>query len=170
MGELKMPIIFNADEIFEMAEEIERNGAKFYRKATGSTSDKASKKLLFDLAVMEDGHVKIFQDMRRQLTDKEKEPIVYDPDNEAAQYLQAMADMHGCEGKISPVKELTGRESMREILTIALNAEKESVVFYFGLRGFVPGAAGKDKVEKIINEEIGHINVLNQKLVDLKSS
>lgn len=170
MGELKMPITFNADEIFEMAEEIERNGAKFYRKAAANTSDKAAKNLLLDMAVMEDGHLKIFQDMRQQLTDKEKEPIVYDPDNEAAQYLQAMADMHGCEGKISPVKELTGRETIKEIIEIALNAEKESVVFYFGLRSFVPDASGKNRVEKIINEEIGHINVLNQKLVDLKSS
>ena len=28
-----MPITFNADEIFEMAEEMERNGAWFYRRA-----------------------------------------------------------------------------------------------------------------------------------------
>ena len=163
-----MPITFNADEIFEMAEEIERNGAKFYRKAAENTSDKAAKKQLLDLAVMEDGHLKTFQDMRQKLTDKEKEPIVYDPDNEAAMYLQAMADMHGYEGKISPTKELTGRETLKEIIEIALNAEKESVVFYFGLRNFVPDAASKNRVEKIINEEIGHINALNQKWLELK--
>jgi len=28
-----MPIPFNADEVFEMAEQIERNGARFYRAA-----------------------------------------------------------------------------------------------------------------------------------------
>jgi len=167
MGELKMPITFNADEIFEMAEEIERNGAKFYRKAAANTSDKTAKKMLLDLAVMEDGHLEIFQAMRRKLTGREKEPLVYDPDNEAAQYLQAMADMHGCEGKISPIKKLTGKETLKEIIEIALNAEKESVVFYFGLKNFVSDAAGKSRVEKIINEEIGHINVLNQRLLEL---
>ena len=26
---------FNADEVFEMAEQIEKNGAKFYRNAAG---------------------------------------------------------------------------------------------------------------------------------------
>ncbi len=162
-----MPITFNADEIFEMAEEIERNGAKFYRQAAANTSDKAAKKMLLELAVMEDGHLEIFQAMRRKLTDKEKEPVVYDPDNEAAQYLQAMADMHGCEGKISPAKELTGRETLKEIIEVALNAEKESVVFYFGLKNFVPDTAGKSRVDKIINEEIGHINTLNQRLLEL---
>ena len=162
-----MPITFNADEIFEMAEEIERNGAKFYRKAAADTSDKAAQKMLLDLAAMEDGHLEIFQAMRRKLTDREKESLVYDPDNEAAQYLQAMADMHGCEGKISPTKELTGKETLKEIIEIALNAEKESVVFYFGLKNFVSDTAGKSRVEKIINEEIGHINVLNQRLLEL---
>jgi len=162
-----MPITFNADEIFEMAEEIERNGAKFYRKAADKTSDKVAKKMLLNLAVMEDGHLETFQAMRRKLTDKEKEPIIYDPDNEAAQYLKAMADMHSYEGKISPTMELTGRETLKEIIEIALNAEKESVVFYFGLRNFVPNTAGKSRVEKIINEEIGHINTLNQKLLEL---
>ena len=29
-----MSIVFNADEILEMAEQIERNGAKFYRRAS----------------------------------------------------------------------------------------------------------------------------------------
>lgn len=39
-----MSFNFNADEIFEMAEEIERNGAKFYRKAAeGSVSEKNRK-------------------------------------------------------------------------------------------------------------------------------
>jgi len=167
MGGLKMPITFNADEIFEMAEEIERNGAKFYRKAAGNTKDKTAQKLLTDLAVMEDGHLKTFRDMREKLTDNEKDPLIYDPDNEAAQYLKAMADMHGCEGKISPIKELTGGETLKEVIEIALNAEKESVVFYFGLKSFINEAAGKSRVEKIINEEIGHINILNKKLLEL---
>ena len=34
-----MPITFNANEIFEMAEEMERNGARFYRKAAENASD-----------------------------------------------------------------------------------------------------------------------------------
>jgi len=47
---------FNADEIFEMAEQIERNGASFYRKSAESIDDPAEKKLLLDLAAMEDEH------------------------------------------------------------------------------------------------------------------
>ena len=47
-----MSITFNANEIFEMAEEIERNGAKFYRKAAQNTSDNQTKQMLLDMADM----------------------------------------------------------------------------------------------------------------------
>ena len=162
-----MPITFNANEIFEMAEEMERNGAKFYRKAAENTSDDQAKQMLLDMADMEDGHLKTFQNMREELRDREKEPTVFDPNNEAVLYLQAMANYRGYEGKKSPDEELSGNETMRKILEIALNSEKESVVFYFGLKSLVPPKAGRDKVEAIIIEELSHITTLLNKLKSL---
>jgi rubrerythrin len=161
-----MPIDFNVDEIFEMAEQIERNGAKFYREAAGKASDKAIQKMFVDLAAMEDGHLRIFQDMRKQLDAGEKEPMTFDPDNEAALYLQSMADNHGTEGRKSLTTKLTGKETTREIFEIAINAERNSIVFYTVLKGLV-SAAGKDKVEAIITEEVGHLAVLKLQLARL---
>ncbi len=155
---------FNADEIFEMAEEIERNGARFYREAAGIAPDKQTEKMLLDFAVMEDGHLKTFQQMRRQLSDREKEPTAFDPNNEAAMYIQTMAAGHGTEGRKSHTDKLTGDESIRQILEIAVEAEKSSVVYYTGLKEMVPPRAGRDKIEAIITEELGHLAVLNQKL------
>ena len=162
-----MPITFNANEIFEMVEEIERNGARFYRKAAQNASDKQTKQMLLSLADMEDGHLKTFEEMRGQLSSQEKGETVFDPDNQSALYLQAMADARGYEGKITPTKELTGNETTKEILEIALNSEKESVVFYFGLKGLVSVEAGRDKVEAIILEELSHITTLLNKLKSL---
>lgn len=162
-----MGITFNANEIFEMAEEMERNGAKFYRKAAENASDKETKQMLLDMADMEDGHLKTFEKMREQLSGQEKGWTVFDPDNQSVLYLQAMADARGYEGKITPMKELTGSETPREILETALNSEKESVVFYFGLKELVPVKAGRDKVEAVIIEELGHITTLLNKLKSL---
>jgi len=159
-----MPITFNADEIFEMAEEMEKNGAKFYRKAAQNTSDSQTKQLLLDMADMEDNHLKTFKEMREQLSGRETEDTMFDPENEAAIYLQAMADSHGYEGKITPDEELTGNETPKEILGIALNSEKESVVFYSGLKSLVSPKAGRGKVKAIIREELGHITTLLNKL------
>ncbi len=162
-----MGVTFSADEIFEMAEEMERNGAKFYRKAAENASDEKTKQMLLDMANMEDGHLKTFKEMREQLSGQEKGWTVFDPDNQSVLYLQAMADARGYEGKITPTKELTGSETPKEILETALNSEKESVVFYFGLKGMVPVRAGRDKVEAIIIEELSHITTLLNKLKSL---
>jgi len=162
-----MSITFNADEILEMAEEIERNGVRFYRKAAQNTSDSQTKQMLLDMADMEDRHLKAFEEMREHLSSQEKGETVYDPGHEAVLYLQAMADSHGYEGKKSPDEELTGNETPKEILEIALNSEKESVVFYSGLKSLVPPKAGRDKVKTVILEELAHIATLHNKLKTL---
>ncbi len=163
-----MSLTFNADEIFEMAEEIERNGAKFYRKAAEGAKDADTQKFLTDMAVMEDGHLDIFQKMRKQLADTDKVPVTYDPDDQAALYLQSMADARGYEGKISPSIELTGTEELSDVLSIAISAERNSVVFYVGLKTLVKSESGKEQVDKIINEEMAHIATLQKKLVSLQ--
>jgi len=159
-----MSITFNADEVFEMAIEVERNAARFYRKAAVSAKDKKVKQMLLDMAAMEDGHEQTFETMRAEISDPGEWDTPFDPDNEAVLYLQAMADSRGIEGKKSVTEELTGNESVKEIFEAALNAEKDSVVFYFGLRSLVPAKAGQDKVEAVIKEELSHITLLMDNL------
>jgi rubrerythrin len=162
-----MAISFNMDEIFEMAEQIERNGASFYREAAKKAFDGAVQKKFIDLASMEDGHLKIFQEMRKELSPEDREQSTFDPENEAAMYLQAMADTHGAEGKKDRRTKLTGQESIQEIFELAVDAEKNSIVFYTAIKELVP-VSGIDKVEAIISEELGHLVVLKVELAQLK--
>jgi len=160
-------ITFNADEIFEMAEQIERNGARFYRDAAAQIADAKNKGFLESLGEMEDIHLAIFSAMRAELVKDASEMVTYDPDDQAAQYLQAMATAHGTEGRITVEQPLTGKETLEEIIQIALNAEKNSVCFYIGLKNLVPSETGQEQVSKIIKEEMGHIAVLQTKLTAL---
>ncbi|MBF0100635.1 MAG: ferritin family protein [Desulfobacterales bacterium] len=152
---------FNADEIFEMAEQIERNGAIFYRSAAEKINESSQKKLLLDLAAMEDDHEKTFAQFRKQLTEKEKQTTVFDPDNESILYLQSLADM-----RIFYKKEFPP-DDIKEILKAAITAEKDSIVFYLGMKDVVSEKLGKSKIDAIIKEEMGHIRMLSNKLVAL---
>jgi rubrerythrin len=163
-----MSVTFNADEVFEMAEEIERNGAKFYREAAGFASDESVKKMLLGLADMEDGHQKTFAQMRRELTAEERQSNVFDPDNQVGEYLRTMADFHGTEGKAGPDQKLTGSESLAEILKIALQAEKNSIAFYVGIKDVVSSKAAKQRVQAIIIEEMAHVSTLGGRLQSIK--
>lgn len=153
---------FNMDEIFEMAEQIEKNGAKFYRGAADGIAEPLNKELLIELAKMEDQHQKTFAFLRTQLSEGEKTPAVFDPDGEAALYLRALADI-----RVFFEKEIDVT-SMEEILKEALVAEKDSIVFYLGMKDLVPEDLGKEKIDKIIKEEMAHIKLLSNKLVALK--
>jgi len=160
---------FNADEIFEIAEQIEKNGAKFYRQMAGNFSDIPVRELLLDLAAMEDEHEKVFISMRADLSDKEREPTVFDPEHESALYLRALADLRVFDKKaiedfVLP-EELTEKEKMKKIFHEAINREKESIVFYLGMKDLLPVNLGKNKIDDIIKQEMEHIRLLSNRLM-----
>lgn len=159
-----MGVTFNADEVFEMAEEIERNGAVFYREVAGKASGQAMKDMFLGMAAMEDAHLQTFQEMRKELSEQEKAETTFDPYNEATLYLQALADSKGFEGMKGPAVKLSGNESMQELLNTSIDAEKNSVLFYVGLKDLVSAKAGKDKIEAIIREEVRHVADLRRQL------
>ena len=111
---------------------------------------------------------KTFIDMRAELSGTEAEPIVFDPDNQAQLYLQAMADEHIFNIKSYPTKQLNNLHTPEEVLKIAMVLERDSIAFYTGLKESVSRKAGKDKVEAIIKEEINHSAILSQKMQTLK--
>jgi rubrerythrin len=153
---------FNADEIFEIAEQIERNGAKFYRASAENIIDANKKKLLIDLAEMEDEHENTFKKMREELTSDEKVIMTFDPDGEAEKYLRALADT-----RVFYDKKID-TNSLEKILKTAITAEKDSIVFYLGMKEVVPANLGKQKLDKIIKEEMNHISLLSKELLSLE--
>lgn len=159
-----MGMQFNADEIFEMAEQIERNGAKFYRRAAEGTRQEAARKTLAGLATWEEQHLKTFGAMRAELSSQERKAVTFDPYDEGALYLKAMADGRVFDTKADPAAKLTGKETLPQILQTAIGLEKDSIAFYLGLREMVPEKLGKDRIDKIIKEEMGHIATLSKQM------
>ena len=153
---------FNADDIFEMAGQMERNGAKFYRTAADAVADAQSRQMLLELAEMEIDHEKTFAQMRSELTAPEKEATVFDPQGDAVGYLRALADT-----RVFFEKEIEV-SSMQAILKDAITAEKDSILFYLGMRDAVPAGKGRSRLDAIIKEEMGHIRLLSKELVARK--
>ncbi|MDY7010631.1 MAG: ferritin family protein [Planctomycetota bacterium] len=154
-------IKFSADELFEIAKQIERDGARFYRKAAESTEGE-NRDLLIRLAEMEDEHERAFESMRNEFATAAGEPPVFDPDNKVMLYLQSVAD-----GKVfgpDPSESLSGNESLKDVLTVAIGLEKDSVIFYQSMKGAVSKVIGATSLNAIIAEEIGHVLDLDQKL------
>jgi len=165
-----MSIEFNADEVFEMAEQIERNGARFYRRAAEGTTDSGRRDMLLELAAMEDTHEKVFAAMRDDLLGSDRPSTAFDPNGEAASYLRAMAEGHVFDMRADPAAFLDAHPTIGDILRKALELEKDSIVFYQGIREMVSERLGKDKIEHIIREEMSHIVLLNRELAAQRRS
>ena len=148
---------YSAQEACEMAIQIEKNGAAFYRKAASLQEDEENKKFLETIARMEDRHQAGFEEMKKNLTDLEKTKTVFDPKDELHMYLKAMADSHGGEGDPEAAARLTGNETMAQILETAIGMEKESILFYLGLKDMVPPKMGRERIDEIIDEEKKHV-------------
>ena len=161
-----MVITYTADEIYEIAEQIERNAAEFYHEAAEICPNEDIKKMLLDMSETENEHLETFQNMREKLAE-EAGLSIFDPFGRSAMYLQAIADARSWEGRINPTQALAGNETAKEIIEIAVESEKEMVVFYVGLKDLVYFNAGKNKVEEIIIEELNHICALLKKLKSL---
>ena len=141
---------------------MERNGAKFYREAADKIDDVQKKDLLLGFAQMEDEHEKTFMSMRSELEGKEKEETAFDPEGESERYLQALADTRVF------FKKQIDPSSMEQIFMAAIEAEKDSIVFYLGMKDLVPESFGQSKLDAIIREEMGHIRNLSAELLKLK--
>jgi rubrerythrin len=156
-----MGTAYNADEVLSMAIKIEENGAAFYRRAAQlQMSDEESKELL-SLASMEDDHKRKFQQMQRSLPDRGAEGAPFDPYEEADLYLFAVSDAHGGEGAPDAADALTGTETIEEVLWTAVGLEKQSILFYVGLRDRI-APEDRETLDSVIAEEKRHVADLSR--------
>lgn len=154
-------MLFNIDEVLAMAQQIERNGATFYRLAIDVAEEADVKELLAKLAEWEVGHEKLFSRIRRELADKQTASTV-DPDSEAEYYLQFMADEHVFGPGSEPAKTLAGCQGSDDIIDVALAFERDTIIFFVAMKNALPSSDMAPQVERLIREEFGHIAYLRK--------
>lgn len=159
---------FNADEVFKIGVQIEKNGQDFYLAAAAKTTDADLKQLFSELASWETRHATLFENLRTQLPASVKNDNIYDPENNIHLYLKSVADntifVQGNEME----KVVATCNSAIEILEKALSFEKDSVVFYSSMKEIVPGDLGKSQIDNLVLEELFHVGQLTKEIKKLQ--
>jgi len=159
---------FIADEVLEMAEQIERNGVKFYRAAAeGATGDVSG--LFNRLAEMEERHGDTFHDMRAKLTPEETVPATADPDDLAGKYLRSMVEGKVFDVSFDPAEKLATLEGAEEVLSYAIALEHKAISFFGGLKDSMSADDDIEKLNAIIDEEKSHVIDLSAKLDEIRT-
>jgi len=164
-----MSFAFSADEIFALAEKIEKNGAEFYRRAAENAACSDARHLLLDIAGMEDGHQGLFSRMRRQLTENHRVSDTFDPEGETAHYLAGLANSRVFSDPLDPLPMESDscsqpHDLLRKILEFAVGREKESIAFYRAMKDMVETEEAKCRIDDIIGEEESHIRMLQNEI------
>jgi rubrerythrin len=167
LGE-RMPIIFNADEIYEIGVQIEKNGRLFYQRVASQSEDEDMRKLFGDLADWEKSHIDLFSKLKAQLTAGREDDPGFDQDEQKSRYLSAAAGSHVFKAGVDVAALAAGMKTPEDALALAVQFEKDSVVTYISMKNLVPEKNGKATIDRLIEEELHHIDMLQNQLSALK--
>lgn len=154
--------IFAGSEIVEIGIQIEKNGRDFYNTLEKKSKNQKASEIFKYLAGEEEKHIVVFQKILDSLG-KNEPPELY-PDEYFA-YMNALASEHVF------TKEDKGEEiaktikSDMEAVNMGIGFEKDSIIFYEGMKKVVPEYDLK-LVDELIMQEQDHLSILS----DLKES
>jgi rubrerythrin len=161
---------FNAAEVFQMAINIEENGKRFYDKALEIVDDQAVKELFADLGLQEVDHKKRFETLKSLLPPEARKSTVWDPDNETDLYIKMMADQHVFRAADSVEKALASVKNARDALKLAIDFEKDSVLFFLSLMDVTDSPKDRELIQLLVKEEQTHLRKLSLELARLAHS
>lgn len=165
----EMDEIFTRNQMFEIAIQVERNGIAFYEKAAHTDALVDVRIELLELAEMEKEHIETFRELREVSLHPDEVRLWNDPKYPAAQYVR-----HFARGKVFDLTEdlcqhLTPEATREELLRFAIDRERDTIALFTGLGTTMSSSYGCNrKVEKIIKEEMAHVNLLAADLARIK--
>jgi rubrerythrin len=158
---------FNAAEVIQVAIRIEENGKKFYDQAVKVIDDPAVKKLFEELALQEVEHKRHFENLKAQLPAQTQTSDVWFPENEMEAYLKMMAEQHVFTSDETLEAKLEQLKGVREALKMAIEFEKDSVIFFLTMQEATDNKKDQEKIGLLVKEEQTHLRRLALELARL---
>ena len=147
-------VFYSADEIVDIAVRIEENGQKFYSACAESTSDANLKKVFNHLADQEEKHKSTFEKLREKMADYKLDSATYT--DEVDLYIKALADSQVFSPGTDVVRLAKETGDVLSLLSLAIGAEKDSILFYGEMLELTEDAQRKT-ISAIVREEQSHV-------------
>lgn len=148
--------LFSANEVIEMAVQIEKSGYTFYDRALKKEQLKDStRELLTLLRDQEIKHEQFFLSLRDQ-----KDLFSLDETQDwdmISSYIRMITDARLFNDESSAIKLVDKAESDLELVNYAITFEKDTLLFFHTLKEKINGDKTKQIVQEIIQEEITHV-------------
>ncbi len=137
---------FNSIEVLEMAKDIEKRGLEFYQFQARRTDNQEIEELFLKLAGDEQDHYERFEMLEQAVRDKTGEEAEYVYDEEVSAYLNSLVEFSVFPAEAEVEEDFAGS---REVIEMAIRAEKDSILFYSELLPY-----NKEETKKVLNQLI----------------
>ena len=152
--------IFAGSEIVEIGVQIEKNGRDFYNTLFKQSKNAKLKEIYKYLAAEEEKHIAVFQKILDSL--EKYEPAEAYP-GEYFAYMNALASEYVFTQKEKGEEIAKKLKNDKEAVDKGISFEKDSIVFYEGMKRLVP-EYDKKIIDELISQEQSHLI----QLTDLK--
>lgn len=154
---------YSIHEVLEQAIRTEQLGFEFYNDMARQFKKNTELSKIFTfLAQQEVQHEKTFNELKTRRTLDEE----FENWEEVSNYLRAVVESEFFLGKSKSLPSMKNITSVIEALNFAIAFERETILYFLGLKEAVKE---KQIIEKIINEEKGHITLLGRYRSSLSS-
>ena len=150
--------MFSMSDIVDLAIQIETNAESVYRSALKKISDPTLVSILRWLADEEVEHARWFRRLKETIDIEVKDPAV------AAMGKSLLGDVLGRQSFSLREADFGEMSRLGDLLLLAIEFEKDKVLFYKMLQQFIEDSETLDFLVNIINEETHHIQELNKLL------
>jgi rubrerythrin len=150
--------IFAGSEIVELGIQIEKNGRDFYNAVIEQSKNQKAKETFKYLAGEEEKHIAVFQNILDSVH-KYEPPESYP--GEYFAYMNALARDYVFTQKDKGREIAKNVKGDKEAINLGIGFEKDSIIFYVGMKKVVPEYDHKI-VDKLITQEQDHLRQMSE--------
>ncbi len=155
---------FNVFEVLEIAEQVDRKGARFYLKTAERFADPFIRDLYYRLANWKAKHEKMWARMRQRFSERTGEFGTFDPDNYVLSNPQVMAGLTWSGTKPDAAAEISGKETKRQVILDAMRRSRQVIAFYQGLKDFARDPPSRAVIDRMLRQENRQVRLLEEEL------
>jgi rubrerythrin len=156
-------MFFNEIEAAKIAENMETNGLAFYRHAAEKTKNPKVREVFEQLIEDEKKHLATFEELEETLQARRSDGAGYADDPELGAYIDRLLQTQVFCEKCAVTNMLAQTLDDCAALALAMQAERDAVVFYREMLDFVDSKEAREAFEWILREERTHLQTLGDR-------
>lgn len=144
-----MPKLFYLSEIIKFAIVKEKESYHLYKKLADFTEKQSIKEVFCQLMREEKQHEEFYKNMLKAVPKEQTAGV-----KEDEEYYAYVQELISASRSVQPLS-IESNTGLSKILNYAIAREKDSILFYTGLKNYV-SSTNQDQINKIIKEETKH--------------